>query len=328
MAKGKAGGQRRAAPAAAPAGPAESEEALVGAAPKAGETGPAGEAEKEKGPDNNKRLAFLEERVPLLHAAVFGLAGRFAPTMELAPASGEDPVDADLRLIGAIAALDATPGELAAVQRADTIEGLAIAFGDKLAAVGLEANPGENAYDLASRAITTRGAQLEAGSAERSRLTAALIDAGYPPHVDEFAVDCAIRALADMTVRLATAIAPQAGGESQDDARKALTKAAKKEVDLFGDLPDTAAITLRFGESNAFIPSIPPRDIERSVLKPAGAGRATLNLEIGFPPEGPPVRVTHAWLIAGGKSVSCEIPGGMKVGGGAQARIPAGYLVF
>jgi hypothetical protein len=64
-----------------------------------------GHAKPKPGADDNTRLAFLEGCVPLLHAAVFALAGRYAPTLELAPTSDEDPVSTDLRLINEIAAL-------------------------------------------------------------------------------------------------------------------------------------------------------------------------------------------------------------------------------
>lgn len=60
----------------------------------------------------NERLAYLEDRIVALHAAVFGLAGRFAPEMELAPLDGEDTFDTNLRLIGQIAAIEGAPGEV------------------------------------------------------------------------------------------------------------------------------------------------------------------------------------------------------------------------
>jgi hypothetical protein len=62
--------------------------------------------------------------------------------------------------------------------------------------------------------------------------------------------------------------------------------------------------------------------------------RAVHDGRVAFPASGSPVRVTTAWLAGTGKesgetaAVRCEISGGLRAGGGAEAAIPPGHLIF
>ena len=112
------------------------------------------------------------------------------------------------------------------------------------------------------------------------------------------------------------------------EARRAHAKAEKGEVAVLADLPDSAALTLRFAEDgDRFIATIPPRAIERSQLSAFGE-RGVLEVAIDFPPDTPPAHIRSVWLIAGPKSVKCEMHPGVRVGGGATVQIPKGHLVF
>jgi hypothetical protein len=106
-------------------------------------------AQTAHGPDNNKRLAFLESRVALLISAATAVIARFAPDMKLAPKDeNEDLVDVQIRLLNQVATVetpcdrriaeleaqvaagatdiarsdDATEGEIAAIARADAAD--------------------------------------------------------------------------------------------------------------------------------------------------------------------------------------------------------------
>jgi hypothetical protein len=109
-------------------------------------------------------------------------------------------------------------------------------------------------------------------------------------------------------------------------AKKDLGKAVRSLAELFEDLPDTAAITLRFADGDEFLRTVPPRAVDRAELVAAGS-RVSLNARIEFDPGLPAAQVTAAFLIAGKKTLRCAV-GPLRIGGGAQACIPAGFLEF
>lgn len=71
-----------------------------------------GKSAADTGPDNNKRLAFLEGRAALLHEAIIASRMPFLPE--------EDDFDVAIRAIGALQ--EATPAYLAAIDRAEKAE--------------------------------------------------------------------------------------------------------------------------------------------------------------------------------------------------------------
>jgi hypothetical protein len=271
---------------------------------------PSPEEEGLKGADNNKRLAFLEERVPLLHAAVFGLAGRFASDMELAPLNAdEDAVDTDLRLINAIANLDATPGELAAIKRAEFAEAQ-LAEIDKLLTEydGFEKQEDESSFDFVVRFIASHDCIIDQLKAD-IKAQRQIIDGERP---------------APTTADI-------------DPGAALLARLVAGQAENFCGLPQGAALALMFADEGAVL-DVPPRSVSLEEISREGE-RAVYDRRLVFSPAGPAHEVSFVWLVArdplaepadfdSACAVRCEVPGGLRVGGGAMAAIPAGHLVF
>lgn len=263
-----------------------------------GEKNKIGEAEPRPGEDNNRELAWLNGR----YQAFVEKLGALGHWREFSETVDPDPFDA------AIAAL---------VAQASTI--------------GEQETGGK---DLAGKLETYRDRD--------ARLLDTLEEAeGFVLAADESVHDAAIRVIGELRAcvdgalklaeeRLETIAELDANpetGASVKDAAKAHAAAEKNEVATFAELPETGAITLRFGDGDRFIPTIPPIELTRDDFKPEG-GRGLLMRAVDFDPGAPSARVTAAWIVAGRKTVKCEISGGINVGGGAMAKIPAGHLIF
>jgi hypothetical protein len=68
--------------------------------------------------------------------------------------------------------------------------------------------------------------------------------------------------------------------------------------------------------------------VDREALKARGLDRVTYARPIDIGPDGDPVRVDEAWLVAAsGEAVRCAI-GPLSGGAGTHAQIPAGHLLF
>lgn len=105
------------------------------------------------------------------------------------------------------------------------------------------------------------------------------------------------------------------------------------EVEGFALLPEAAALVLVFSDEDAVLP-VPPVPVSREEITLSG-GRAVYDRRLGFDAAAPSHGLTNVWLVARDPSVDdvppavrCAIPGGLRVGGGAQAAIPAGHLIF
>lgn len=265
-----------------------------------------GQAEPEAGEDNNRELAFLKGR----HDALADKIG----ALGIAFPDGMDAYDKAVHLI---------------VNYRDQFEALGQAL---LAREGFAPQADEGAVQSAIRVLgeLDDGLKLLAGKAETAtardgRIDAVLASRAFDREDGESSADAVLRLVAALDE--AVVAAREEDPSEPGDDRKAHKAALRNEVALFADLPDTAAITLRFGDGEAIIGSIPPREVARHELLPAGA-RMVFDARLDFDPSMPPARVRDAWLIAGKKTLRCEIPGGLPVGGGAQAQIPAGFLEF
>jgi hypothetical protein len=118
-----------------------------------------------------------------------------------------------------------------------------------------------------------------------------------------------------------------------EDALADYERAKLAEVDGFSMLPENAALQLRFADGTTFVEGT--FEVGRDDFKPSGfvgaeTERATYEKPVEFELHAPPAQVTEAWLIAAtGDAVRCAVgtvP--LPVGGGHQAKIPAGYLLF
>lgn len=156
------------------------------------------------GPDNNKRLAFLESRVALLISAATAVIARFAPDMELAPKDeNEDLVDVQIRLLNQVATAEtpcdrriaeleaqvaagatdvagsdnATEGEIAAIARADAAD----ARVKELEAENAELRNDIEEIMSAKNALANQLAEAGQGSASSATPPAAEAEEAPPP---------------------------------------------------------------------------------------------------------------------------------------------------
>lgn len=129
---------------------------------------------------------------------------------------------------------------------------------------------------------------------------------------------------------LAQAVAAETGAQadafSSEEARAAYAAATAHQVPHYADLPEGAAKHLRFANGSEFVTE--GVDVPRDHLSVDG-GRATYARAADFSPEGAPIKVSEAWLIAeSGEAVRCEVGSGLAAGGGHHALIPSGFLIF
>lgn len=304
-------------------------------------------ADAPKGPDNNKRLAHLEAQHRML-ADFFAMAPDSYKLTE-----GEDPIDGVLRVIGNQGATirsllekegPATPGELAAIKRAEEAEA-ALASGrdqiDRLTLFlterpGFEAKEGGELTDAAIIRVIEEldeystkplGALVYFVATNELRVG----DRVFRPvdfEAKQFTVmdvlEAAAAAAQDAPARgddLPFDLPPQSGAEELRDLRDGLAE----QPATFADFSPCVPVELLFSDGSAILPR--RREIDRAQLKVTGS-RVIFDAPIDFAPDGEPAKVTEAWLVAGGAAVRCEIAGGLRVGGGAQASIPAGHLIF
>lgn len=287
---------------------------------------------REKGPDNNKRLAYLETQSVALGEALRVIG---------CPMDGAEPIDVAICVLPKYSDLSAQIERLAAFI-IEKVEG--------------EPSQGQGAVDTAIRVIETQAARIDAWQGQRSQLKEALIAIGTPPGPDDSPVLMAADLIAMLAnqkpdvaagVDVATAVdealaaakAKDKAGVKADKARALADQEARAEADAvhaaalagrvssFSELPDDAPLALRFGFAGGIAPSIPAMPIDRERIDRRGA-RGMVNVAIDLPVEGPAVRVTDIWLIGGDKAVLCAIPGGIVAGGGHRAHFPAGYLSF
>lgn len=125
--------------------------------------------------------------------------------------------------------------------------------------------------------------------------------------------------------RAAKAAQKQAGADNAEQ-RAAYEAAQLHLVDGYALLPDKAELTLRLADGSAFLDGAV--SVPRETLRPQG-DRVIYAAAIDVGPDGPPVRVTEAYLIASsGDCVRCEVGSGLSAGAGHHAQIPAGHLLF
>jgi hypothetical protein len=113
---------------------------------------------------------------------------------------------------------------------------------------------------------------------------------------------------------------------SDGECKAAYEAATLHAVASFAELPEKAPLELRLADGTTFIDGAIA--VEREALTAEG-DRVTYGAAVEIGPEGPPLRITEAWLIAGnGDAVRCEVGSGLVGGGGHHARIPPGHLLF
>jgi hypothetical protein len=87
-------------------------------------------------------------------------------------------------------------------------------------------------------------------------------------------------------------------------------------------------VVLRFSDGDALIKAIAPIEIASGDMTGLH-GRLTISRTIPISGDVQPNDLTHAWIVADGKPVArCEIPNGLRVGGGRSAQFPTGHLIF
>jgi hypothetical protein len=98
-------------------------------------------------------------------------------------------------------------------------------------------------------------------------------------------------------------------------------------VDTFGDMPlNVEDFQLRFASHGGFIDGAIELGLPDLTIT---GGRASVEKEVNFAPEAPFAHVGEAWLVASsGEAVCCDLHVGLVTGGGHQAKIPAGHLLF
>jgi hypothetical protein len=135
---------------------------------------------------------------------------------------------------------------------------------------------------------------------------------------------------ASLVAKLAAGKARKAAGNdasaSRDEGIAAYEAAVAHRVASFDKMPAKGPLWLRLGDGAEFLDGL--IDVDRGALKSEGQGRVTYAKPVEIAPEGAPVMIREAWLIAAtGDAVRCEV-GPITGGGGHQAQIPAGHLLF
>lgn len=149
------------------------------------------------------------------------------------------------------------------------------------------------------------------------------------------ALDAERQAIAD------AAASEAAAARQRDAAEKARLKAEQRAMEEAENLYSRAAAVhanrdvsagpvaggrVYFSEGERFIlfGAVP---LDPGELVPGGLG-LVVNRKIAFPPEIASARVECAWLRVGDNWASCPIVGGLAIGGGLDAELPAGHLAF
>jgi hypothetical protein len=267
---------------------------------------------EEKGPDNNKRLATLE-------GSTAGLIARLA-TLGVVVAEGEDPFPqlearkTDLETIEAqaakIAELDAadgqaTPGELAAIKRADDADARSTTLANEKLAI-------EN--------------DLEQRRADVSKLAEAILDAGFSPEGDEGVVDCAIRLIAGKAAEAeGDAVVAAADREARECGIAAGQSAPS---DIAGLIDEGQKFELVFVADGREILELAPIAIEPNDLEklPSGYGIRP-EIEVRGDRAGVPLKLEGAALLCHGEQVSfCAFEPALPLNPGDQRRFARQFI--
>jgi hypothetical protein len=110
------------------------------------------------------------------------------------------------------------------------------------------------------------------------------------------------------------------------DARADYVRALDGRVPSFGQLPDDKPLSLRFADSDGFIDGA--IEVGREDLTVSPSGRATYAKPVEFAPLQEGADLTEVWLLGGKSGVRIRIHGGLRIGDGRSAAIPAGHLRF
>lgn len=86
---------------------------------------------------------------------------------------------------------------------------------------------------------------------------------------------------------------------------------------------------IAFGEQPNIVQHIPPVDVTPEMFSVSG-GKAILQRKITVGGHNDPTMITHVILLDDEGDVAgiCEVPGGLRAGGGREAEFPAGSLLF
>lgn len=136
--------------------------------------------------------------------------------------------------------------------------------------------------------------------------------------------DAKAQAKADDVKRKADARADEQRREAAASAyRSALTRTP-------GDIHAAKELggVLRFADGTTFLSDQGTRAIAGSEMSMLN-GRIVIDKVLTFDAQGARATVSEAWLeLETGAMAKCDVPGGLQVGGGAEAQLPAGHLAF
>lgn len=351
----------------AAAKPASAEVAAEQQVKPAGENLNNNAAEQPKGPDNNKRLASLEAALPRL-AGALGYAGvqiengddvigmAVATLEQLGGARGQ--IDNLANFLLGRPGFAVGPDEGAGDSAIRTIRDADARMASLRDFLTVEAEEGavsligenEDEIDAAIRIIAERNNALATASTDVGRLTSLVKALTAKVEVAEKGVLSAAETIGRIyDFILSHADFQPVEGEALDETVKRFVETIQAEnralyalqpvaepdalpgcnvydeVAVFADLDPGQEIVLRFADGDVFVgPSV---TVDASHLQAVG-GRGLYQKRVDFPSDGSPSTVSVALLVAGEKAVRCELPGGLRIGGGAQAAIPAGHLIF
>lgn len=84
---------------------------------------------------------------------------------------------------------------------------------------------------------------------------------------------------------------------------------------------------LYFSEGKSFLAGMPPVPVRPAAVSVEG-GRLIVNEAIDFPPMAPSARIEAVWLHSDGDWAMTRLMQPLVIGGGHEARLPAGHLAF
>lgn len=86
---------------------------------------------------------------------------------------------------------------------------------------------------------------------------------------------------------------------------------------------------LFFSDGTKFLPAIGAIDVPAKAVRVLN-GKLVIDKAIDFDPSLPSAEVTEVWLEPNEDDAfaKCDIPGGLRIGGGHEAQLPAGHLAF
>jgi hypothetical protein len=295
----------------------------------------AGGAEKKSGSaaavgpevlDNNKRLHFLENQN-------LSLAQALEAVDDFGPLEGEDPVDGAIRLIDELIAKRETSASTSLPQ-IDRLTQFLVkhpAFtpkeGGEMTDDGIIRLVGqlEEKGDVATQALA--GLALYVATNDFRVGDRTFLGADFDRGA--FTIQDILMAA---QVELATEGPPAPSLPEYADV-------AAAEVAVAGDLAPDAPMLVLCSDGESFIGSIPGLSVGIGDGLDLTGRRALLARPIACPSAAPPATVSEVWLIGfkpgsfdgeAGKlaAVKCQLAAGLRVGGGAQAVIPSGHLIF